>query len=46
MRERRAEVRAHPGRIREIVMDGSTKASVIARDTMERVREAVGLAYR
>ena len=46
MRERRAEVRAHPGRIREIVMDGSRKASAIARETMERVREAVGLAYK
>ena len=46
MRERRAEVRARPGRVREIVMDGSSKASAIARETMGRVREAVGLAYK
>jgi tryptophanyl-tRNA synthetase len=45
MRERRQEVLARPGRIREILVDGSNRARVIAKDTMERVREAVGLAY-
>ena len=45
MRERRQEVLARPGRIREILMDGSSRSSAIAKETMERVREAVGLAY-
>ena len=45
MRERRAEIRCRPGRIREILLDGSSRARVIARQTMERVREAVKLAY-
>ena len=45
MRENRAELLAKPGRIREIVLDGSSKARAIARETMERVREAVGLHY-
>ena len=45
MRERRAEVLAQPGRLREIVMDGSTTARRIAQDTMRQVRAAVGLAY-
>ncbi len=45
MRDRRAEVLAQPGRLREIVMDGSTTARRIAQDTMRQVRAAVGLAY-
>ena len=45
VRERRAELLAQPGRVREIVRDGSRRASAIARATMERVREAVGLVY-
>ena len=45
MRERRQEVLARPGRIREILMDGSGRARTIAAETMGRVREAVGLAY-
>ena len=46
LRERRAEVLARPGRVREILMDGSLRARRIAQETMEQVREAVGLAYR
>ena len=46
MRGRRNELRAQPGRIREIVLDGSSKASAIARETMEQVRDAVGLGYK
>ena len=46
LRERRAEVLARPGRVREILMDGSLRARRIARETMQEVREAVGLAYR
>ena len=45
VRERRAELLAQPGRVREIVLDGSRRASAIARATMERVRDAVGLVY-
>ena len=45
MRERRAEVLAKPGRIRELVMDGSCRARAIAQETMATVREAVRLNY-
>ena len=45
MRERRAEVLSRPGRVREILMDGSLRARRIAQETMKQVREAVGLAY-
>ena len=45
MRERRREVLADPGRVREIAVEGSRKARAIARETMERVREAVKLKY-
>ena len=45
MRERRAAVREKSGLLREIVMDGSSRARAIARETMRDVREAVGLNY-
>ena len=45
MRERRAEVLAQPTRVRDILMDGSIRARVIAQKTMKQVREAVRLAY-
>ena len=45
MRERRAAALDKPGRLREIVLDGSSKARAIARETMKDVREAVGLTY-
>ncbi len=45
LRERRAEILARPGRIREILHEGSARARETARVTMERVREAVGLTY-
>ena len=45
MRERRASALDKPGRLREIVHDGSSKARAIARETMKDVREAVGLTY-
>ncbi len=46
MRERRAEILSKPGRIREILHDGSAKARAVARETMADVREAVRLRYR
>jgi tryptophanyl-tRNA synthetase len=45
MRERRREVAARPELIREIAVEGSRKARVIAQATMERVRDAVKLRY-
>jgi tryptophanyl-tRNA synthetase len=45
LRERRREVLASPGQIREIVHEGSRKARIIAQATMERVRDAVKLRY-
>ena len=45
VRARRAELLARPGRVREILLDGSRRASAIARETMERVRAAIGLVY-
>jgi tryptophanyl-tRNA synthetase len=45
MRERRAEVLRDPGRLRDIVMDGSCRARAVAQETMERVRAAVKLKY-
>jgi len=45
MRERRREVMARPEQVREILVEGSRKARVIAQSTMERVRDAVKLRY-
>ena len=45
IRARRAELAARPGRIREILFDGSSRARQQAQVTMARVREAVRLTY-
>ena len=45
MRERRKEILAQPGRIREILHDGSAKARTVAQETMRDVRHAIGLTY-
>ena len=45
MRERRAEVLAQPGRVRDILMDGSSRARAIAQETMKQVRDALKLTY-
>jgi tryptophanyl-tRNA synthetase len=45
IRERRREIMAHPERVREILVEGSRRARVIAQGTMERVRDAVKLRY-
>jgi len=45
MRERRRAVLSKPDRIREIAIEGSRKARLIAQTTMERVRDAVKLRY-
>ena len=46
MRARRAELRTQPGRIREILFDGSSRARAIAAETLTRVREAVRISYK
>lgn len=46
MRERAAELRARPARIREILEDGAARARRIAQGTMSVVRERMGLDWR
>jgi tryptophanyl-tRNA synthetase len=43
IREAAAEWKAHPERIRQVLGDGAQTARVLAHDTMEKVREALGL---
>ena len=45
IRERRAQALAKPGYVREVLMEGSKKARVVAQAPMERVRDAVKLKY-
>jgi tryptophanyl-tRNA synthetase len=45
LRERRAEALKRPGYLREVLMEGSRKARVVAQETMARVRTAVKLDY-
>jgi tryptophanyl-tRNA synthetase len=43
MRQRREELLADPGQVDEILRRGAERASAVARETMDRVRTAVGL---
>jgi tryptophanyl-tRNA synthetase len=45
MRARRAEALARPDYIRDVLLDGSRRARVVAGETMARVRDAVKLRY-
>jgi tryptophanyl-tRNA synthetase len=45
LRERRQEILARPGYVREALVEGSRQARRLATDTMERVRTAVKLRY-
>ena len=45
MRQRRADVLASPGRVRDIVFEGSKKARALACETMARVRDAMKIRY-
>lgn len=45
-RERAAELRARPGRVREILEEGAVRARAEARVTMEEVRARMGLSWR
>lgn len=42
-RERRRELAAEPERVEEILMEGARRARALARETLERCREAVGI---
>ncbi|MBP7146735.1 MAG: tryptophan--tRNA ligase [Acidobacteria bacterium] len=46
MRQRRAELERHPGRVDEVLAAGADKLRPIARETMELVRERTGLPRR
>ncbi len=45
IRERRRAIMARPDHIRELLVEGSRRARVIAQATMERVRDAMKLRY-
>jgi len=45
IRDRRAAALARPGYLREVLMEGSKKARVVAQETMAKVRAAVKLEY-
>ena len=42
IRERAADLRAHPGRVDEILRDGAARARALAGQTMTIVRERMG----
>jgi tryptophanyl-tRNA synthetase len=46
MRQRRAELLAHPTRVRDYLFEGAARARAVAGPTMERVREAMRVRYR
>jgi tryptophanyl-tRNA synthetase len=45
MRERRARFEAQPDLIDDVIDAGNRRMGEVARETMERVREAMGLTY-
>jgi tryptophanyl-tRNA synthetase len=45
IRERRAAALAKPAHLKEILVEGSKRARVIAAETMARVRDAVKISY-
>jgi tryptophanyl-tRNA synthetase len=46
IRERRAVVLAKPGHLREILVEGSKRARVVAQQTMTRIRDAMKISYK
>lgn len=46
MRERAREYTENPNLVRGIIGEGCEAARDVARDTLEEVRQAMGLAYR
>ena len=45
IRERRTAALARPGHLREVLVEGSRRASEVAEETMARVRDAVKIKY-
>jgi tryptophanyl-tRNA synthetase len=45
MQERIAKYQSDPNLIQEIIFEGSERARVVAKETMEEVRDAMGLTY-
>ncbi len=46
MRERAQEYESNPGLVRSILQEGNEAARAVARDTLQEVRQAMGLEYR
>jgi len=46
IRARRAEFAAHPGRVNEIIMEGTRQGRALAQATMAEVRTAMKIAYK
>jgi tryptophanyl-tRNA synthetase len=46
IRQRRAAALAKPGYLKEVLVEGSKRARVVAAGTMERVRDAMKISYR
>jgi len=46
LRQRRQEVLSRPDFVRDVIVEGSRRARSVASETMDRVRDAVGLRYR
>jgi tryptophanyl-tRNA synthetase len=46
IRERRAELAAKPGYVREIIIEGTRKGGAVAQSTMDDVRAAMKLSYK
>ncbi|MDR1969979.1 MAG: tryptophan--tRNA ligase [Candidatus Nomurabacteria bacterium] len=45
IREKRAYYESHPDEVREILRAGSEKANIVANETLQKVRGAIGLNY-
>ena len=45
IQENIAKYQSNPNLIQEIIFEGSEKARVVARSTMEEVRDAMGITY-
>jgi tryptophanyl-tRNA synthetase len=45
MQERIAKYQSDPNLIQEIIFEGSERARSVAKETMEEVRDAMGLTY-
>lgn len=46
IRERALEIEANPEMVRSVINQGCEAARTVARDTMDGVRQAMGLNYR